>query len=308
MGGNVFQETSPIEINHIKPTVDNFFKELSTVFPSKKSIFSPDHFNYLGSAFKKEESNDLDLAIDISNILNYKNIKQSIKEWDLDFDNFNQEFNILKSRARTSTDDQLTLKALFKLISKKINNNSSSIRIDEKKVGVGQMFCSFPQYDVFNNKINQRVQIDFITGKIEWLLFSFYSKSYSSNVKGLHRTQLMLSAFQLADISFDHLSGIKDKNTKELLADNPDTSLKELSNRLGIKINKEIAEDYFSLHEVLKKNLSKEKYSDLLNCYFKILDSTRADIPENIQSDWIIKKETLGLSGKFLPENSKLRI
>jgi hypothetical protein len=41
--------------------------------------------------------------------------------------------------------------------------------------------------------------------------------------------------------------------------------------------------------------------------YFKILDSTRADIPDNIQDEWISKQSTLNLTGKFLPNNSKLK-
>jgi hypothetical protein len=46
----------------------------------------------------------------------------------------------------------------------------------------------------------------------------------------------------------------------------------------------------------------------MLDTYFKILDSTRADIPDNLQEEWIGRKDRLVLSGKFLPENSKLKV
>jgi hypothetical protein len=40
--------------------------------------------------------------------------------------------------------------------------------------------------------------------------------------------------------------------------------------------------------------------------YLKILDSTRADIPDNLQQYWIDNKDKLGLKGKFLPDTSNL--
>ena len=42
------------------------------------------------------------------------------------------------------------------------------------------------------------------------------------------------------------------------------------------------------------------------NRYLKILDSTRTDIPENLQQYWIDNQERLGLKGKFLPDVSNL--
>jgi hypothetical protein len=38
-----------------------------------------------------------------------------------------------------------------------------------------------------------------------------------------------------------------------------------------------------------------------------ILDRTRADIPEDLQAYWIDNQERLKLTGKFLPDNSKLK-
>jgi hypothetical protein len=51
-----------------------------------------------------------------------------------------------------------------------------------------------------------------------------------------------------------------------------------------------------------------EDYNTLLNIYFKILDSTRADIPDNLQDEWRQRKDSLGLTGKFLPDTSALRV
>jgi hypothetical protein len=56
----------------------------------------------------------------------------------------------------------------------------------------------------------------------------------------------------------------------------------------------------------MKKNLSKEKYNSIIDRYLKILDSTRVDIPENLQQYWIYNQERLGLKGKFLPDVSNL--
>jgi hypothetical protein len=58
--------------------------------------------------------------------------------------------------------------------------------------------------------------------------------------------------------------------------------------------------------DFLKKNLSKEKIDQILDVYLKILDSTRADIPFDIQNYWITNQDRLGLKGKFLPDTSNL--
>jgi hypothetical protein len=59
--------------------------------------------------------------------------------------------------------------------------------------------------------------------------------------------------------------------------------------------------------DVLKKNLTDEDLHSIYDIYLKILDSTRADIPEDLQQYWIQNKERLGLKGKFLPDDSKLK-
>jgi hypothetical protein len=43
-----------------------------------------------------------------------------------------------------------------------------------------------------------------------------------------------------------------------------------------------------------------------MDSYLKILDSTRADIPDNLQQYWIDNQSRLVLKGKFLPDTSNL--
>jgi hypothetical protein len=128
-----------------------------------------------------------------------------------------------------------------------------------------------------------------------------------SNVKGLHRTQLMLSAFQVAGLSFNHVTGIKDKATGEIIAVDPKTALSVLGKRLGFTITQADAEDYYRLQKLFQTKMSPKDYSTLLDIYFKILDRTRADIPDNLQSEWLKRKDSLGLKGAFLPDDSKLK-
>lgn len=310
MGGNVFAEkTSSIKREHIEPTLNKYFAELKFIFPNKTDIFNTEHFHTLGSVGKKPVSGDIDLGIDICHVIDYNDIHGSVEKWSIAASDFDNEFNQLKKRARSSTDDQLQLKALLKLICQQINDFTNSITCDEEKVNVGTMFTMFPQYRDSGIILQDNVQIDWMVGDIDWLRFSYYSAAYpdDSNVKGLHRTQLMVAAFQLADLSFSHAIGVKDKTTKELVATTPDQSLAILSERLGFEITRDSAEDFYALHKLLRTNLSDDKYGTLMYIYFKILDSTRTDIPDELQKYWIKRREKFGLTGKFLPETSKLK-
>ena len=44
-----------------------------------------------------------------------------------------------------------------------------------------------------------------------------------------------------------------------------------------------------------------------MKIYLKILESTRADIPGDLQEYWLAHKDEYGLTGKFLPDDSNLR-
>jgi hypothetical protein len=104
------------------------------------------------------------------------------------------------------------------------------------------------------------------------------------------------------------VTGVKDKSTGEVIARDPDGALAILGQRLGFKITQADAEDYYKLHALFRAKMKPEEYSTLLNIYFRILDSTRADIPDDMQDEWRKRKDTLGLTGKFLPDNSALKV
>ena len=60
------------------------------------------------------------------------------------------------------------------------------------------------------------------------------------------------------------------------------------------------------LMDYIKKNLPEDQLHKVFDIYLRILDSTRADIPNDLQKYWIENQERLGLKGKFLPDNSKV--
>lgn len=310
MGGNVFADkASSINREHITPTLNKYFTDLKHLFPAKAEIFDTNHFIALGSVGKKAVSGDIDLGVDIRHIIDFDNIEKTLDDWNIHPTDFENELAVLKKRARSATEHQLMSKALLKLISMSINDFSQNIYCDESKVGPGNMFSLYPQYSKNNVYLSTGVQIDWMVGDIEWLKFSYYSSEYpeDSNVKGLHRTQLMLSAFQVAELSFSHGEGVKDKATRELIARTPAEALSVLSDRLGFTVTQEDAENYYTLYTLFAENMDPAQMDRLLCTYFKILDSTRVDIPDNLTYHWLNYKDTLGLTGKFLPETSKLK-
>jgi len=312
MGGNVFADkTAPILRENILPTLTAYFAELENLFPHQV-IFNIHYFETLGSVGKKPVSGDIDLGISNHYIFDVHNdnLPNQLKSWNLTVPEFEQTFTLLKSRAKTASDDQLRMKAFLLNLVRYINLHAPNIHCDEKKVTDSSIFGYYPQKDLNGDDTGECVQIDWMIGNLDWIRFSYYSAAYpdDSNVKGLHRTQLMLSAFQVADLSFSHGIGVRDKTTKEWLAKDPVQALTILNERLGTTLTTDIVADYYVLGETLAKQLDSEKYSRMLDTYFKILDSTRADIPDNLQEEWIGRKDRLVLTGKFLPEDSKLKV
>ena len=309
MGGNVFKDkTASIKLEHITPTLEAYFAELKHIFPKKASIFNLNYFKPLGSVGKKPMSGDIDLAIDSKSILDHTMSDKSMSDWGVDPKKVHVEFAQLQKRAKTSSPEMLLMKAFLKELTLFINSHAPQLYCDEKKVTNGNIFGLFPQINEQGEKVGIGVQIDWMIGNLEWLQFSYHSAAYpaTSNVKGLHRTQLMLSAFQQAGLSFNHVTGVKDKETGAIVAHNPEDALKVLGDRLGFKISRDDAEDYYKLHKLLKAKMEPKAYSGMLDTYFKILDSTRADIPDDLQPEWKKRKTKLGLTGKFLPPNSAL--
>jgi len=281
MGGNVFSLAGPIKKEHIQPTMVEFYKELGKVFPKAKKYFKG--IKPLGSVGKKAVSGDIDLALSGDSVL-------KIEDWGLDRQQVLDDFKTFKKRSRTATNKLLIKRAIIVNIAKKVNDKSNRILTDVKGSASGTLFMAFPQIDEQGNELAKHVQIDINVGELDWLTFSYFSTSYKGNVKGL-----------------SHNYGVKNKKTQEVEASNPDEAIALLNRLYNIKVDNSTIKDYFKLVKILTKGLSKSELRDVFDRYLKILDSTRADIPQDLQQYWIKHKDRIGLTGKFLPDSSNLQ-
>lgn len=297
MGGNVFDSTAPIKKEHIKPTLLKFFKEFKRIFPKAEPHFR--EMKTLGSVGKKDYSGDIDLALSGKSF-------DTLDDWGITQERVTDLFNLFKKRARTSTDEQLTKRAAIVAIAEKIQESNSEILVDIKGSSAGALFLLFPQYDETGQHVGDNVQIDINVGDVDWLEFAYYSNTYAGNIKGLHRTQLVVSLFSNKGYTFSHNYGVKNKETQEIEAKTPQQAIDLLSKLYNVKLDRNILSDYFTLMKVINTKLSDKDRQQVLDTYMKILDSTRADIPEDLQQYWIDNQERLGLKGKFLPDNSNL--
>jgi len=297
MGGNVFDSTAPIKKEHIKPTLLEFFKQFKQIFPKAEPFFR--EMKTLGSVGKKDVSGDIDLAMAGSSF-------DDVDDWGLDRDHIMKLFEAFKKRARTSTDDQLMKRAVVVAIAEKINNANTEIMADMKGSGAGTLFLLFPQYTEAGDTVGDNVQIDINIGDVDWLEFAYYSATYQGNVKGLHRTQLLVSLFSHKGFTFSHNYGVKDKQSQEIAANTPDQAIALLNKLYGTNLDRDTLSDYFKLIDALKNELSEQDLHAVYDTYLKILDSTRADIPQDLQQYWIDNQDRLQLKGKFLPDESKL--
>jgi hypothetical protein len=256
-----------------------------------------------------KEVGDIDLRVSSHDLLDKTMSDDSIAQWGVNPGAVVDEAKKLQTRARSASPEQSRMKAFLKLLTLYINSNAPSLYCDEKKVTDGNIFGLFPQQNDQGQDLGVGAQIDWMIGNLEWLEFSYHSAphAHQSTVKGLHRTQLLLSAFLIAGLSFQHVGGVKDSATKKVLATNPDDALKLLGERLGFEITRADTEDYYKLHNLLKTKMDPEQYSQLIDHYLKkTLDSTRADIPSDLQGEWIKRQSRLGLTGQFLPDTSAL--
>lgn len=300
-GGNVFGTTSSIKKEYIQPTLKQFIAELNKVYPKVKF-----NFNTLGSVGKKDESGDIDLGMSIDQFMD-KNGNPLLANWNIDKAEFDVLYEKIRKRSRSSSEAQSKLRAMLELIAANLEEKSDYISTDLKAAGNGSIFCNFPQYNEKGEMLNDKsVQIDINVGNLDWLNFSYYSNTYKDNVKGLHRTQLMVAMFQALNKTFSHGTGVKDKETGDIVATNPQEALAVLNQGFKLDLSQDVLNDYFELMDVLKKKLPKEKLNQILDTYLRILDSTRADIPLDLQEYWIANQERLGLKGKFLPDGSNL--
>ena len=244
------------------------------------------------------------MSYDVKNI--FPDGKPDFQGWGVDEGKYNEKVALFTKRSKTASVDKIQLRAMIELIGEKLDENSSEIEVDTKSSGSGSIFCSAPQYGPDGKPLGINVQTDINIGNPEWLRFSYYSNTYAGNVKGLHRTQLMLSLFANKGKSFSHATGVVDRETGEKEASNPQEALILLNKLYGFDISQDILNDYFKLEDYLKNNVSPEEYNAIMDRYLKILDSTRADIPDNLQQYWIDNQARLVLKGKFLPDTSNL--
>lgn len=298
-GGNVFDGGSDkIAKEDIKPTLERYLKEIKRLFPKVWKYW--ENPQTLGSVGKKDFSGDIDLAIDEEGLKNPE-------DWNLDIQKVNQDYEKFKKRARTATPEQLMKRAIIVGICNYINDNSDIIIANDKSAGNGVLFTQIKQIDHTTNEENGKtVQIDSNFGQVDWLKFAYYSDSYTGNIKGLHRTQLMLHLFAYKNHTFNHGTGVKNKETNEQVANKPEEAIELLNKLYGFKLNEKILQNYHKLQEFLKNNLSEKDLHGVYDIYLKTLDSTRCDIPEDLQQYWVENQERLGLKGKFLPEDSKI--
>jgi hypothetical protein len=300
-GGNVFGTTSSIKKEYIQPTLKNFTAELNKVYPKVKF-----NFNTLGSVGKKDESGDIDLGMSVDQFMD-KDGNPLLSNWNIDKTEFNALYEKIRKRSRSASETQSKLRAMLELIASNLEEKSEYIDTDLKAAGNGSIFCNFPQYNEKGEMLNDKsVQIDINVGNLDWLNFSYYSNTYKDNVKGLHRTQLMVAMFQALNKTFSHGTGVKDKETGDIVATNPQEALDVLNQGFKLNLSQDVLNDYFELMDVLKKKLPKDKLNQVLDIYLRILDSTRADIPLDLQEYWIANQSRLGLKGKFLPDDSNL--
>jgi hypothetical protein len=302
-GGNVFGTTAPIKKEDIEPTLKKFSEELSRIFPAKASTFKS--FQKLGSVGKKEVSGDIDLGYDVKNLFP-DGENPDLKGWNVDKTEYEEKVAGIQKRARTATPQQNKLRALIELIGARVNENSDTIRVDLKQSGAGSLFCETGQYDSAGNELGKTVQTDINIGNLDWLKFSYYSATYQGNVKGLHRTQLLVALFGYKGYLFKHGQGVINKETREIEAQSPEEALDLLNKLYGTKLTTSTLEDYNKLMASLKGSIPSKDFNGILDIYLKILDSTRADIPTDLQDYWIDNQSRLGLKGKFLPDDSAL--
>ena len=279
MGGNIFKDyVSPISRQNIRPTLKKYIEHLGYVFPKKAHVF--ENFHPVGSVGKKPVSGDMDLAIDFKHFFDGVpyNVEE-LKQFRIPPDEWTALYKKIKSRARTSTDEMCKLKAFLKLLSYPVSSEGM-IHVANKKTTHGNIFTMFPQYDHYG-VTKYYVQIDWMIGNLPWLKFAYHSGE-SGQLKGIHRTQLLVAMLSNKGYTFLHLKGIKDKQTQEFVATTPEDAV-ELFNVLFGKFARDDLHNFLSIHYYLKQYSSKEEYKSIIKSYLQILKTSRAKMPMILQ-------------------------
>ena len=326
-GGNVFkgERVDSIPLEFIEPTLDRYYEELSRLFPNYSGLFQT--FAPLGSVGKKAKSGDIDLAVDVQELFPSGQVDEaSLQSWGLDPQRWQETYDRMFKRARTSTEVDVQLRAFLYEMAKYIGENSKMIKTDLKKVGPGLMFSLFPQISDTGEEQDVGVQIDWMLGNKNWLKFSYscpFPSEQQPMLKGLHRTQLILAMFGSKGYSFKHRTGVYDKTTGEMVASSPEEVSSLLQKLYGAPITSENLESFSTIYDWLMANATEEDRNGAFDSYLRILDSTRGNketdpatgqsrrcgyVPEELEDYWLQNWERLGLKGKFLCKSVNQRL
>src|SRR5210317_479592 len=270
MGGNIFKhKATSIPKERIEPTIKAYIDALKKAFPMKAHSFN--YFEPVGSAGKKPESGDLDLAIDSTHIV--KSFTESeIGKWGIDWDDWNDLYAKIHKRSRTATHDMCKMRALLTLISAKLAENGFELGGD---ITAGNIFTCFQQHDE-NGPTEDFVQIDWMVGDIDWLTWSYYSHG-EYGLKGLHRTQFLVALFSEIGYTFNHFCGMKKKGSREWIITSPEDALQLLSDHYGMVTHSQ-TQTFAQLHSWLLRGNS-GLYLSVVNRYKEILKNQKAAIP-----------------------------
>ena len=284
MGGNIFKDyASPITRDHIRPTLQKYMEHLGKVFPAKANVFK--NFHPVGSVGKKEVSGDLDLAIDFSCFFEGADFNRiEMRDYRIDYTQWETLYKKLKSRARTATDDMCRWKAFLKLIAHPIVSEGV-IHVANEKTTNGNLFTLFPQFDC-HGQLSHSVQIDWMVGNLPWLKFAYHSGE-TGQLKGMHRTQLLVAMLSVKGYTFLHNKGIKEKTTNTFVATDPTDALGLLSGLYGT-ITREDTYNFYNLHNYLKSCATEEAYQQVVASYKRILNTSKSKIPTVL---WNTKNE-----------------
>ena len=275
MGGNIFKDyASPIVRENIRPTLKKYTDHLGLIFPEKAQVFK--HFYPVGSVGKKAVSGDMDLALDFKHLFEGEPYNPTeLRQYKITPSDWEAMYKRIKKRARTSTDEMCKLKAFLKLLAHPIISEGL-VHVANEKTTHGNIFTLFPQYDRFG-QLNEYVQVDWMIGHLPWLKFAYHSGE-SGDLKGMHRTQLMVAMLSNKGYTFSHLHGIKNKKTQEFVATTPSEAI-ELFNSLFGKLCRDDFHNFLSLHYFLKEYSSLEEYKGIIKSYLRILEISKAQIP-----------------------------
>ena len=322
-GGNVFkgERVGAIPLEFIEPTLERYYEELGRLFPKQTGFFQT--IEPLGSVGKKAKSGDIDLAIDVSELAPSRKIDdQMLQSWQLDPGAWADTRARFAKRARNATDEELDLRAFLYELAKYIGENSQLIKTNLKKVTSGGMFSLFPQISDSGEQQEIGIQVDWMLGNKDWLKFAYFSDVPSVDqemLKGLHRTQLIVSLLGVKDYSFQHAKGVYRKGTKEKVVTSPQEALELIQKLYGAPISIEKLRNFNSLYGWIEANLSDEDKVDVYRYYLKILDRTRGNkdpatgeqcghIPTELEDFWRQNQAIIPLSGKFLCKDQKARL